>query len=505
MEDTDLSKTKTMFENFFSVSKAPEFPDFDWINTNSKISLSKLKGHVVVLDFWTYCCINCMHTLPVLASLEKKYHNKPVVFIGVHSGKFFTEQETKNVQSAVARYEIEHPVIVDRKMQIWQSFGVNAWPTIIVLDPNGNVVYRQSGEGQEQVIDDTIEVLLQKHAQKGTLAKELIDIKNSRPAQKHTLSFPGKLSISKSGKIAISDSNHNRILIVDISGNIIYTIGSGKIGLADGSFGSAEFFRPQGVAWNGEVLFVADTENHALRKIDFAQNVVSTVAGTGKQGPWRSFGGKGIVTPISSPWDVACTDDLVYVAMAGNHQIWTYDVKSEMILPFAGTGQEDIVDGTTKTAQLAQPSGLYLYENTLYFADSEVSAIRQINLAENVVTSIVGHGLFEFGHEDGSVDSALFQHPLGLCATKETVFVADTYNSAIRVIDLKSRQVYTLIGKTDKNMVCLPENPQCDILALYEPSDIELYGDKLYIADTNNHLIRTFDLKTNSLDTLEIK
>src|SRR5574338_79987 len=490
-----------MFESFFSVSKAPEFPDFDWINTDSPLSLSKLKGQIVVLDFWTYCCINCMHTLPVLASLEKKYKDKPVIFIGVHSGKFFTEQETKNVQAAVARYEIEHPVIVDRKMQIWQSFGVNAWPTIAVLDPNGNIVYRQSGEGQEDVISDTIDVLLQKHSQKGTLAREPLDMKYSKTIPKHTLSFPGKLSISKSGNLAISDSNHNQILVADISGKILHTIGNGKAGLVDGTLEAAEFFRPQGVAWNGNVLFVADTENHALRKIDFTQNTVKTVAGTGRQGPWRAAGGKGTITSISSPWDVACKDNLVYIAMAGNHQIWTYDNGTEMVLTFAGTGQENIIDGTIKTAQLAKPSGLYLHENTLYFADSEVSAIRKINLTENTVISIVGHGLFEFGHEDGSIDDALLQHPLGLCATKDAIFVADTYNSAIRVIDLKTSQVYTLIGKTEKNTVCLSDDPQCDILALYEPSDVELYNDKIYIADTNNHLIRVFDLKTNSLGT----
>ena len=494
-----------MFESFFSVSKAPEFPNFDWINTDSPLSISKLKGHIVVLDFWTYCCINCMHTLPVLASLEKKYHDKPVVFIGVHSGKFFSEQETKNVQAAVARYEIEHPVIVDQKMQIWQGFGVNAWPTIMVLDPSGNVVYRQAGEGQEQDIEDTIEILLQKHSQKGTLAKDTLEIKNSKTAPKHALSFPGKLSVSQSGNLAISDSNHNRILVVDLSGKILHVVGNAKAGLTDGNFESAQFFRPQGVAWNGNSLYVADTENHALRKIDFTQNTVKTVAGTGRQGPWRSSGGKGTLTAISSPWDVACKDNLVYVAMAGNHQIWTYDDATEMIMPFAGTGQENIIDGTIKTAQLAQPSGLSIYDNTLYFADSEVSAIRKIDLAQNTVSSIVGHGLFEFGHEDGHIDNALLQHPLGLCAAKDTIFVADTYNSAVRVIDLKSSQVYTLIGKTEKNTVCLPENPQCNILALYEPSDIEVYDNKLYIADTNNHLIRFFDLKTNTLDTLEIR
>lgn len=495
-----------MFENFFSVTKAPEFPqDFDWINTDEPLSISKLRGSVVVVDFWTYCCINCMHTLPVLAELEEKYRDKPVAFVGVHSGKFLSEQETKNVESAISRYEIEHPVVVDKKMQIWSSFGVNAWPTILVIDPNGTIVYRQSGEGQKEAIEDVIEILLQRHAEKGTLAKVPLEIKNSRQQTDHVLSFPGKIAISKAGKMAISDSNHNRILITDICGKILFVVGSGAAGLTDGDFAAAKFFRPQGVAWMDDILFVADTENHAIRKVILEENKVVTVAGTGRQGPWVSGGGRGKSTPISSPWDVACKGSMVYIAMAGNHQIWTYDIQTEMILPFAGSGQENIIDGPVREAQLAQPSGLAVFGNVLYFADSEVSAVRQINLAEKHVKTIVGHGLFEFGHQDGPVDDALFQHPLGVCATQDSIFVADTYNSAIRVIDQKSNQVFTLIGKAEKNTVCLPDNPACDILALYEPSDVEYFENKLYITDTNNHLIRVFDLKTNSLDTLDVR
>jgi thiol-disulfide isomerase/thioredoxin len=494
-----------MFENS-SVIKAPEFPqNFDWINTDEPLLLSKLKGSVVVLDFWTYCCINCMHTLPVLAALEEKYKDKPVVFIGVHSAKFFSEQDARNVQSAVARYEIHHPVIVDREMQIWQSFGVNAWPTIVVIDPNGTMVYKQSGEGQRDVLEDVLDTLISKHSQKGTLAKEPPSIRYSMPVSKHILSFPGKLAISRDGKIAISDSNHNRILVTDISGKLLHTIGSGKAGLQDGGFDSARFFRPQGVAWNNNELYVADTENHAIRKLSFEKNNIVTIAGTGLQGQWALGGGRGTSVSISSPWDVACKDNHVFIAMAGTHQIWTYDTKTELVLPFAGSGHENIIDGPVMEAQLAQTSGLGIFGNKLYFADSETSSIRQVNLEQKQVKTIVGRGLFEFGYRDGNANSALFQHPLGLCVADGTIFVADTYNSAIRVIDLKNSQVYTLVGKTQKNLVCLPDNPECNILPLYESADVELYENKLYIADTNNHLIRVFDLNTNSLQILDVR
>lgn len=492
-------------EIFTRVVKAPNFlPGFDWINTKEPLSLEKLKGHVVVLDFWTYCCINCMHMIPVLADLEKKYEGKPVVFIGVHSAKFFNEQDVKNIEQAVTRYEISHPVVVDKKMAIWEKYDVSGWPSIVIIDPNGTIVYKRSGEGQKEAIEDTIDVLLEKHTKSGTLSKEVIRIEHTKIQDKTILSYPGKISISKDGKVALSDSNHNRILVTDLSGKIEFVIGSGKYGFSDGDLNTSTFFRPQGVLWKDNAIFVADTENHAIRKIDLQNKKVTTVVGTGKQGPWLSGGGKGRETAITSPWDLAEKDNLIFIAMAGNHQIWSYDLESDLARPFAGNGHEDIIDGENHMAQLAQPSGLSVYGNKLYFADSEVSAIREVDLEKNQIKTIVGHGLFVFGHNDGHVDEALFQHPLGVFTTENKLYVADTYNSAIRVIDLQSKQVSTLIGKSGMNGVCRLDDPKCDTLGLYEPSDVELFGDKLYITDTNNHLIRVYDMKTNVLGTLRI-
>ncbi len=495
-----------MFDEVFTrVTKAQNFPDgYDWINVDESLSLEKLKGQIIVLDFWTYCCINCMHMLPALAALEKKYEGKQVIFIGVHSAKFFNEQDKKNIESAVARYEISHPVVVDRNMSIWRKYDVSGWPTIIIIDPNGTIVYKQSGEGQKESIEDTVDVLLEKHSKTGTLAREPFNIKHKKSQNKTTLSFPGKISVSKD-KIVLSDSNHNRIIVTDLSGKIEHVIGSGKIGFSDGSFETATFFRPQGVVWKDDSIIVADTENHAIRKIDLVNKKVITLVGTGRQGPWISQGGKGKEIPITSPWDVAQKDNLIFIAMAGNHQIWTYDMESDIAKPFAGNGYENIIDGEKQQAQLAQPSGLSISGTKLYFADSEVSAIREIDLETNQVKTIVGHGLFVFGHKDGHVDEALFQHPLGAYASKNKIYVADTYNSAIREIDLETNQVKTIVGKTEMNGICKVDDPACDSLGLYEPSDIELFQDKMYITDTNNHLIRVYDMNSNVLQTLEIK
>ena len=495
-----------MFDEIFTkITKAQNFPDgFDWINVKEPLSLEKLKGQIVVLDFWTYCCINCMHMLPALSALEKKYEDKPVVFIGVHSAKFFNEQDKKNIENAVARYEISHPVVVDRNMSIWRKYDVSVWPTIVIIDPNGTIVYKQSGEGQKESIEDTVDVLLEKHSKTGTLVKEPLRIEQKIPHNKTILSFPGKICISKN-KIALSDSNHNRIIVTDLSGKIEHIVGNGKIGFSNGSFETATFFRPQGVVWKNDSIIVADTENHAIRKIDMIDKKVTTLIGTGNQGPWISQGGKGKEISITSPWDLAQKDNLIFIAMAGNHQIWTYDMELDIAKPFAGNGYENIVDGEKQQAQLAQPSGLSMSGTRLYFADSEVSAIREIDLETNQVKTIVGHGLFVFGHKDGHIDEALFQHPLGVYASKNKIYVADTYNSAIREVDLETNQVKTIVGKTEMNGICRLDDPACDSLGLYEPSDVELFQNKMYITDTNNHLVRVYDINSNVLQTLEIK
>ena len=488
--------------------KARDFPkDFAWLNTVRPLSLEDLKGQVVVLDFWTYCCINCMHTLPTLDWLKKKYRGQPVVFIGVHSAKFSNEQQAENVQEAIGRYEISHPVVVDKEMKIWRLYNVTAWPTIAIVDPKGNVVYQQAGEGQRDELDDVISVLLERHKKTGTLANVPLEIDRPAQAKPGVLSYPGKLALSPDGiTIAISDSNHNRVLVADAqTGQVIHKVGGKGRDLYDGDFSEARFFRPQGLAWVGDKIYVADTENHALREIDLASKTVRTLAGNGRQGHWMSGAQTGRTTQLSSLWDLAYSDGFLFIAMAGLHQVWAYHVESGKIGPFAGSGYENIIDGSLAEAQFAQPSGLSIYGNFLLVADSEVSAVRLVDLAGKKVQTIVGEGLFEFGHRDGPVAQARLQHPLGVHCSGNRIYVADTYNHAIRLIDLDAQQVSTVVGKADMKTMCNIDDPSCDTLGLYEPSDVKQRGNMLYIADTNNHLVRTFDLDSMVLRTLAIK
>ncbi len=516
------------------LDKAPEFPkEFRWLNVKEQLSLSRLRGYIVVLDFWTYCCINCMHMISELTRLEHKYRYKPVVFIGVHSAKFYNEQDAKNIEQAIMRYEIEHPVIVDEGMRIWEMYGVHAWPTIVIVDPLGYIVYKRSGEGQGELIDEVIEVLLDRYSSTGRLAKEPLlmektgidmGVEKAGRSTPNKLSFPGKLAFSPDGKmLALSDSNNNRILVLELFSNghsnagglrakVVEIIGKEK-GLVDGSFSNTRFFRPQGVVWADDYsIYVADTENHAIRLIDLKERRVSTVAGNGKQG-YYSHGGYGKSISLNSPWDVTYSREnrALFIAMAGLHQIWLYSIDDGIARPFAGSGYEGIVDSTLEHAQFAQPSGLSIQGSILYVADSESSSIRLVDLKRRRVSTIVGKDLFVFGHRDGKLEEALLQHPLGLSvevgssadADKDTrIYVADTYNHAIRLIDIGARSVNTIIGG-GSSMECRLDG-SCTLM-LYEPSDVKVKDGLLYIADTNNHLLRVFDTHERMLYTLSIE
>ncbi|HJS68477.1 MAG TPA: alkyl hydroperoxide reductase, partial [Nitrososphaera sp.] len=275
--------------------------------------------------------------------------------------------------------------------------------------------------------------------------------------------------------------------------------------LRDGGFDQARFFRPQGVLWIGDRIYVADTENHALREVDLQSRTVKTLAGNGRQGHWVQSPQDGKMTQLSSPWDLAHEGGFIFVAMAGLHQIWVYHIETGKIEPFAGSGYENIVDGPLGEAQFAQPSGLAISGNYMFVADSEVSAVRRIDLARKVVQTAVGEGLFVFGHKDGPLEEARLQHPLGIACEGNRVYVADTYNHAIRLIDLAEQQVSTLVGRPEMKTMCNIDDPSCDTLGLFEPSDVKVRGSLLYIADTNNHLVRIFDLEKKVLRTLAIK
>ncbi len=435
--------------------RAPQLKGRGWLNTGGRdLSIGDLRGKIVLLDFWTFCCINCLHVLDELRPLEEKYGDVLVV-IGVHSPKFEHERDPEALRAAVERYEVDHPVLDDPELITWDQYAAKAWPTLTVVDPEGYVVATMAGEGHAEGLGRLIDELVATHDAKGTLHRG--DGPYVAPEEPNTtLRFPGKALLLPGGNLLVSDSARHSIVELEADGEtVVRRIGTGTRGRTDGGPGTAEFAEPQGLCLlppeiaeaAGYDVVVADTVNHLLRGLKLATGEVVTIAGTGRQ--WRStvddHAHDALASDLSSPWDVAWYDGQLIIAMAGIHQLWWYDPAKRTTGVYAGTTVEALRDGPLPDVWMAQPSGLSTSVDgtRLWIADSETSALRYVEAG--ALHTAVGQGLFDFGHMDGPADQALFQHPLGVCALADgSVLVADTYNGAVRRFDPAADVVSTV-------------------------------------------------------------
>ncbi|BBJ42320.1 hypothetical protein SSPO_050380 [Streptomyces antimycoticus] len=420
-----------------------------WLNTgDNDLTLTDLRGRIVILDFWTFCCVNCLHVLDELRELEEK-HRDTVVIVGVHSPKFVHEAEHQAVVDAVERYEVHHPVLDDPELTTWKQYAVRAWPTLVVIDPEGYVVAQHAGEGHAHALETLVGQLEAEHAAKGTLRRGDGPYVPPEPVPTE-LRFPGKALLLPGGTFLVSDTTRHQLVELAADGeSVVRRIGAGERGLTDGTGERARFSEPQGLALlpDGTVA-VADTVNHALRRFDPATGEVTTLAGTGRQW-WQGSPTEGPAREVdlSSPWDVAWFAGRLWIAMAGVHQLWTYDPQAQAVRAAAGTTNEGLVDGPAEEAWFAQPSGLAATEDRLWIADSETSAVRYVERDGDgfAVRTAVGTGLFDFGHRDGAAEQALLQHPLGVTALPDgSVAISDTYNHALRRFDPATGEVSTL-------------------------------------------------------------
>jgi thiol-disulfide isomerase/thioredoxin len=446
-----------------------------WIGSEP-LTLQQLRGRFVLLDFWTFCCSNCLHVLDELRPLEERFADVLTV-IGVHSPKFAHEAVHESVVAAVERYEIAHPVLDDPDLEMWKQYAVKAWPTLVLVDPEGYVVHTSSGEGHGDGIGRLLEQLVAEHEQKGTLRRGDSPY-TPPPPNPSPLLYPGKAVRLPDGTLLVSDSAHHSLVVLDQDLAVTRRIGTGRRGRQDGT--QPSFAEPQGLALldDGRVL-VADTANHLLRVLDLATGEVSTVAGTGDV--WRpgdAMSGPALETNLSTPWDVAVWEGEVAIAMAGTHQLWTFDGDTVTVL--AGTTGEGLRDADALRAYLAQPSGLAAGSDRLWFADAETSALRWY--ADGQVGTAVGRGLFDFGHRDGPAADALLQHPLGVTVLPDgSVAVCDTYNGAVRRYDPATDTVSTLMT------------------GLAEPSDAIVDGSSLLVVESAAHRVTRLRLPDEAL------
>ena len=423
-----------------------------WINTDAPLSLRDLRGRVVVLDFWTFCCINCLRVVEELRPLEERFGDRLVV-IGVHSPKFPHELDHAAVERAVARHRIKHPVLDDPDLETWQQYGVRAWPTLVVIDPDGYVVAMASGEGNGDALGGVIEQLLEGRTDLA-VGTAFTPVERSAGPM---LAYPGKVASDGGTRIAIADTGNDRILVCDLDGRVQQTFGG--------------FNQPQGVRFDGERLLVCDT-------------VAGTVVSLALPGGDRTL----LATGLRSPWDCLRLDDgRIAIAEAGVHRIVAVPAEGGPAVAMAGSGAEGLRDGPAASAHLAQPSGLTrLSDGAIAFADSEVSALRV--LRDGVVETLVGQGLFEWGTSDGDRNTARLQHPLGVAALAGgAIAVADTFNSLIRIWEQGRLRTIGLQEPVD------------------EPGGLDVLPDgRLVVADTNHHRVVAVDIATGTVVEIPI-
>jgi len=429
--------------------------------------------------------------------LEKKYPNE-VVVLGVHSPKFDNEKDPKSIAKAMQRYELNHPVINDAERKIWTTYNVQAWPSVGIIDPEGYLVAVYPGT--EHIYNDADKVIAKlrsTHRASRTLNEKPIYFtkQQAEKAASSPLWFPGKVLADGAGKrLFIADSTHHRIVLTDLDGKKIAIAGTGKPGHTNGPFDRATFNDPQGLALDKDTLYVADRKNHLIRALDLKKQTVRTIAGVaGHQGTDIRRGGDAVRTGLNSPWDLLVHDGRLYIAMAGHHQIWEMDLGKHTVVPFAGNGFENLMDGPPAGSCFAQPSGLATDGIRLYVADSEVSAIRTVPFDGGDIATLTGTGLFDFGDADGVYPKSRLQHALGVVFVDGKLYVADTYNSKIKVIDPQKRLCTTFAGGDKKARL------------FDEPGGISYADRKLYVADTNAHRIQVIDLDTKEVRTLKLQ
>ena len=456
-----------------------------WFNVSRPLSLADLSGRLVVLDFWTACCVNCLHVLPTLRRLEEAFPESLAV-IGINSPKYPAEQDADSLANAIARHDIRHPVVHDPELQIWRDYGIQAWPTLVFIDPHGRILGHLPGEPEADKLLAGIGEMLRRW--RGTAA---LPLPLRLPAETDgRFRFPAKIKpVGDSGdrKLwAVADTGHHQVVLCDDEGRELRRFGRGRPGFLDLDAEGCAFNNPQGLCGDGRGIYVADTGNHAIRRIDLGTGAVTTLAGTGKRGPLLGDPVAGRDAGLASPWDLECWEDRLFFANAGTHQLGWLDLRSGAVGALAGSGEEDLTDGAAAEAHLAQPTGLALDRTSgvLYFVDSETSSVRTLSASgDGPVETLVGAGLFECGRRNGDFSQARLQHCRGIAWRSNSLVVADTYNGIVRVLDLASRRVSELGGDD-----CRWSNGLR--LTGGEPAGVAADGDdRLLVCDTNHHRI----------------
>ncbi|MFT6333175.1 MAG: thiol-disulfide isomerase/thioredoxin, partial [Lentimonas sp.] len=481
--------------------------DAKWLNSSRDIKINDLKNRIILLDFWNYSCVNCFDNISEVKKLKKEFSDNLTV-IGVHSAKFNNQKDSNNIKKAILKYDISNLVINDSNLKIWEDFKISSWPTLVLLNPQGEVVKKYENKISIKEVRKDVLKLAEKYRYE--INKNSLPIVLERnKAISHILKFPSEiefaqdfsyLDMKKTNALIISNTGKNKIIFTNLDGKILLEIGSNEEGFQDGFIDNAKFNSPRGLLFKDNILYVADMGNHALRKINFKSGEVETLIGTGKRGGILTTENIAEDFSLSSPWGLEFFPDKnnIIISNAGTNQLLKFDIKKRTITPFAGNGTEGMKDGKYPSNTLAQPRFLSGTPRNLYFIDSKSSSLRQIDKKGHVKT-FIGKGLFEFGNKNGSKKEALMQHPNGLAVTNKSVYITDTHNHLIRRYDFQSEKISNFSGNIQGSGVGNKNDTTYS-----DPEAIIFVGDKFYITDTNNNRIIELDSKTGNSKLIDI-
>ncbi len=470
-------------------SRAPAFTGgLEWFNVEAPVRLSEQRGKIVLIDFGSYCSVQCRHALADLRQLASRYRDD-LVIVGVHSPRFRSELRRSHVQKAINRHNIDFPVIHDPEQKLWNLYGISVLPTQVLIDHEGYIVGSLSGDGKSARLEQIVGKLLGRREHTSATARSSFQLKHC-PEPPGVLNFPGRIVVA-GDRVYIVDSGNHRILVTSASGHVLRQYGGGGAGFVDGEGQSAAFSNPQGIEVHDDFLFVADEGNHAIRRVNLRTDEVVTIAGTGRQGgPLAGPATAPAETALNSPTDVVFHNGQLFIAMVGVHQIWRLCLMKNTLEVFAGSGHEGLANGAPGTASFAQPTGLTVCGDKLYTVDATASAVRCVDLASGSVSTLVGEGLFAFGEQDGIGQAARLQYPLDIKAdqTQNMLWVADTYNNKIRRIGVKTRHVSSVL--LDRR--------------LDEPGGLAFSNNTLYIANTNAHEVLRLNPNNGLTEALNV-
>ncbi|WP_312913300.1 hypothetical protein [Stenotrophomonas sp.] len=453
-----------------------------WLNA-APATLQELRGRPVVLAFVNGASVWSMQRVAEVARWQARNPGRLQLLV-VQVPRFEFEREPQQSLKLLRRHGVSAPIVLDAHWDTWRQFEVQSWPTLVLLDAYGQERERLVGAGAE--LDRALSGLCEgvPRPLEDDDAREI----NAEP--RLPLLFPAGL-VATAERLYVADTGHHRILECNHAGRILRQFGLGSADLINGGLGEAAFNRPQGLALVRDVLYVADTGNHALRRINLTSGQVDTLCGNGRVGapsagvlaqPWDSA--------LNHPVGVAVADNQIYVAMAGDNHIWSYDLGAKELRWRAGAGPVEVRDGSGHLAAFAQPCSVVAVQHTLYVADALGSAIRSVQLRNDLVQTLVGQGPWESGNVDGPRLRARLQYPQALAMGPDSplLWIADAGNGSLRTLRL---------GGGDLSTVNLPRR-------LHGPAALAVAAGAIWIAEADAHAVLRFDPLSGELSEVPI-